>query len=79
MNENELRQELTELEERIAELPMGYISKKTIAGKVRYYLQWTEEGKKKASMLMKYLPINCALKLKKGKSIKRKSKKSNPY
>ena len=48
MNEKELQQELTELEERIAELPIGYISKKTIAGKVRFYLQWTEEGKKKS-------------------------------
>lgn len=48
MNEKELRQELTTLEERIAVLPAGYISKKTIAGKVRYYLQWTEEGKKKS-------------------------------
>ena len=48
MDENELRKELVELEQKLAELPVGYISKKTIAGKVRYYLQWTENGKKKS-------------------------------
>ncbi|MCH5316236.1 MAG: AAA family ATPase [Eubacterium sp.] len=48
MDENVLRKELAELEQKVAELPVGYISKKTIAGKVRYYLQWTENGKKKS-------------------------------
>ena len=48
MDENELRKELAELEQQIVGLPVGYISKKTIAGKVRYYLQWTENGKKKS-------------------------------
>lgn len=33
------------LEERVAQLPAGYISKKTIQGKERYYLQWREDGK----------------------------------
>ena len=33
------------MEERIAELPAGYISKKNINGKERYYLQWRENGK----------------------------------
>ncbi len=48
MNENDLRREIAELEGRIAELPKGYISKKNIRGKVRFYLQWTEDGKKKS-------------------------------
>ena len=48
MNENDLRREIAELERRIAELPKGYISKKNIRGKVRFYLQWTEDGKKKS-------------------------------
>ena len=33
------------MEKRIAELPAGYISKKNINGKERYYLQWRENGK----------------------------------
>ena len=33
------------MEKRIAELPAGYISKKNINGKDRYYLQWRENGK----------------------------------
>ena len=33
------------VEKRIAELPTGYISKKNINGKERYYLQWRENGK----------------------------------
>jgi hypothetical protein len=36
-----------ELEERIAELPAGYISRKIINGSVKKYYQWTEDGKKK--------------------------------
>ena len=34
------------LETEIAELPIGYISKKNINGAVKQYHQWTEEGKK---------------------------------
>lgn len=48
MDVNRLREELAALEQKIAELPRGYLSKKTIKGKVRFYLQWTEEGKKKS-------------------------------
>ncbi len=33
------------LEERIAQLPAGYISRKIIKDKERYYLQWRENGK----------------------------------
>ncbi|MBP5766709.1 MAG: AAA family ATPase [Clostridia bacterium] len=32
----------------LASLPKGYISNKTIGGKVRHYLQWTENGKIKS-------------------------------
>ncbi len=44
--DKELRQELVLLEEKIAKLPKGYISTKNISGKVRYYLRWTEGGKR---------------------------------
>ena len=35
----------------IAALPVGYISKKTINGKIKKYHQWTEDGKKKSKYL----------------------------
>ena len=35
------------LEEEIAKLPIGYISKKKIQGKTRYYRQWIEKETKK--------------------------------
>lgn len=40
-----------ELEEEIAQLPIGYISKKNIHGKTRYYRQWTENGKIKSQYI----------------------------
>ena len=42
---------ISELEKEIASLPVGYISKKTINGKVRYYRQWTENGKTKSQYI----------------------------
>ena len=44
-------QKADELKARIAELPSGYISRKTIHGKVRLYYQWTEDGKKRSKYL----------------------------
>ena len=48
---------IARLEEEISELPIGYISKKNINGKIRQYHQWTEDGKKKS----KYLDSETAL------------------
>lgn len=39
------------LEIAIAALPAGYISRKTIKGKIKKYYQWTEDGKKKSKYL----------------------------
>ena len=36
---------MEELEKKIAEYPVGYISRKTIHGKLRFYRQWTEDGR----------------------------------
>ena len=44
--------DIKRLEEEIARLPRGYISNKRIGGKVRHYLQWTDNGKIKS----KYIP-----------------------
>jgi len=45
------KQKADELKARIAELPSGYISRKTINGKVQLYYQWTEAGKKRSKYL----------------------------
>ncbi len=51
MKEEEIREELLDLEAKIAKLPKGYISKKCIRGKIKYYLQWVEEGEKKSKYI----------------------------
>ena len=50
MRQNEKQQdkrkhEIRDLEKRISELPAGYISRKMIRGKERWYLQWREGAK----------------------------------
>ena len=42
---------ISELEQEISLLPLGYISEKTIYGKLRYYRQWTENGKLKSEYI----------------------------
>ena len=39
------------IEERIEELPAGYISRKNIKGKVQHYRQWRENGKVKSKYI----------------------------
>lgn len=46
MDNREQLRRITELTEQIAGLPKGYLSKKTIGGKVYYYHQWSENGVK---------------------------------
>ncbi len=48
MEKNEVLERLTEITARIKELPKGYISKKTIGGKIYYYHQWSENGSKQS-------------------------------
>ena len=45
---SELSERIREIETELAGLPTGYISKKCIKGKDRFYLQWTENGKLKS-------------------------------
>lgn len=52
MRENIYMEEIENLKKQIATLPQGYISKKTINGTKRYYLQW-KEGKKVKSKYIK--------------------------
>ena len=43
--------EIEKLNQRISELPNGYISKKMISGHLRYYLQWKEANKVKSKYI----------------------------
>ena len=43
-----LSERIREIESELSELTAGYISKKRIGGKDRFYLQWTENGKLKS-------------------------------
>lgn len=49
-NQNPLQQ-IESLKQQIAQLPIGSISKKKINGKIRFYHQWTENGKIKSKYL----------------------------
>ncbi len=51
MDMEEKANEIEELEQQIGELPVGYISRKNIHGKTRYYRQWTENGKIKSQYI----------------------------
>ncbi len=44
------QERIKELKRQIKKLPTGYISKKTIRGKIYFYYQWTENGKKKVNI-----------------------------
>ena len=47
-NQRNIQAEVETLENRIAELPGGYISRKNIRGRETWYYQWREEGKLKS-------------------------------
>lgn len=51
MESNKIAIKINELKSEIAKLPVGYISKKNIKGKTRYYHQWTELGKIKSKYI----------------------------
>ena len=51
MDGEKMQDKIEELEQQIAELPVGYISKKKIHGKDRFYHQWTEDGRVRSKYL----------------------------
>lgn len=48
LEKNEALEQIAELTAKIKDLPKGYISKKTISGKIYYYHQWSENGSKQS-------------------------------
>ena len=51
MDMEDINTQISDLENQIASLPVGYISKKMINSKERYYQQWTENGKVKSKYI----------------------------
>ena len=74
MNKQEIQKEILQVKKEIAELPAGYISKKNINGKTRYYLQWTENGKKKSKYVDDALVADLRAKIERRKELQKKDK-----
>lgn len=51
MDIEEMQRKAEELERQIAKFPVGYISRKNIHGKERFYHQWMEDGKVRSKYL----------------------------
>ena len=54
MNQEEAQTRTKELEQQIAELPVGSITRKTVNGKIYFYQRWSENGKRRE----KYIPLD---------------------
>ena len=74
MNNQEIQKELSQIQNEIGELPVGYISRKHINGKTRYYLQWTENGKKKSKYIDETLVDGLRAEIAKRKALRKKEK-----
>ena len=74
MNNQEIQNELLQVQKEIAELPAGYISKKYINGKTRYYLQWTEDGKKKSKYVDDALVDDLRAKIERRRELQKREK-----
>lgn len=74
MNHQEIQNELLQVRKEIAELPSGYISKKNINGKTRYYLQWVENGKKKSKYVDDVFADDLRAKIEKRRELQKREK-----
>lgn len=74
MDNKELENELSKIRQEISELPIGYISKKTINGKTKQYLQWTENGKKKSKYVDDELAEELRVKIERRRELQKREK-----
>ena len=74
MDNKELENELSKIRKEISELPIGYISKKTINGKTKYYLQWSENGKKKSKYVDDKLAEELRQKIERRRELQKREK-----
>ena len=68
------KKSLKDIEKELSSLPEGYLSKKLIKGKERYYLQWNEKGKKKSKYVPEYLLEEVREELQRKKKLKQEAK-----
>ncbi len=69
-----INDKILKLESEINDLPIGYISKKNINGKIRQYHQWTENGRKKSKYLDDKLADILAEKINKRRTLEKELK-----
>ncbi len=69
MTTNEIQNKLLQIQDEKNKLPKGYISKKNIKGKIRYYLQWNEDGKKKSKYISEDLVDDLRTKIERRKEL----------
>ena len=69
-----INDKILKLESEINDLPIGYISKKNINGKIRQYHQWIENGKKKSKYLDDKLADILAEKINKRRTLEKELK-----
>ena len=74
MDNREIENELSKIRQEISELPIGYISKKTINGKTKQYLQWTENGKKKSKYVDDELAEELRAKIERRRELQKREK-----
>ena len=74
MNKDEIIKELSKIQKEIIELPIGYISKKNINNKIRFYLQWVEDGKKKSKYIDESIVDKLSADIEKRRELKKKEK-----
>ena len=74
MKSKDIQKELLEVQKEISTLPQGYISKKNIKGKTKYYLQWTENKKKKSKYIDDALVNDLRIKIEKRRELQKKEK-----
>lgn len=73
-DEEKLEFELSKIAQEIDELPSGYISKKTINGKTKHYLQWNEDGKKRSKYIDDHNLLELKAKIERRRELQKRSK-----
>lgn len=66
-----------EIKQELSNLPLGYVTKKTIGGKAYFYHQWLEEGKTKSIILKENEVKSLKEKIERRKSLQKELKELN--
>ncbi len=74
MDNEKIKDELLKIQKEIEDLPKGYISKKKINEKTKYYLQWNEDKKKKSKYIDDSLICELSKKIERRRELQNKEK-----